>query len=290
MSDWVGGGDPRLVAEQNRDILVRAAALRPDSMVLDFGCGIGRTSVSILDRLSAAGRLTGVDIVPRMIQFCKGSISAEYPNSRFHLLAEENPQYAQFKLDAAGEADARPSTHEQFIEAHGAQFDAICAFSVFTHMDNQMTRRNLRFLKRCIAPLGHLVITVFLLDPYSRRMMRDGFAFRAFEPPPGEGDSIYFADEDHPLALVAYTQDNLAGHLLESGFAIESVLAGNWCKRAPAPIQSFQDVIVARPIATLPDDFDPDRYVRLHPDLVAARVDGTAHYMRHGYFERRRHK
>jgi len=40
----------------------------------------------------------------------------------------------------------------------------------------------------------------------------------------------------------------------------------------------------------VPSDFDPELYVSLHPDLVAAKVDGTAHYLRYGYFERRRYK
>jgi len=39
--------------------------------------------------------------------------------------------------------------------------------------------------------------------------------------------------------------------------------------------------------ARLPPDFDPSLYVSLHPDLVAAKVDGTEHYLNQGFFEGR---
>jgi hypothetical protein len=40
--------------------------------------------------------------------------------------------------------------------------------------------------------------------------------------------------------------------------------------------------------ACIPEDFEPERYVSLYPDLMAAAVDGTEHYMCHGFYERRR--
>jgi MoaA/NifB/PqqE/SkfB family radical SAM enzyme len=43
-------------------------------------------------------------------------------------------------------------------------------------------------------------------------------------------------------------------------------------------------------MTTLPPDFDPALYVSLHPDLVAAKVDGTEHYLNHGFFEGRSYR
>ena len=37
----------------------------------------------------------------------------------------------------------------------------------------------------------------------------------------------------------------------------------------------------------LPDDFDPDVYLKLHPDLAAGGVDPATHYLSHGCHERR---
>jgi SAM-dependent methyltransferase len=42
--------------------------------------------------------------------------------------------------------------------------------------------------------------------------------------------------------------------------------------------------------ATVPDDFDPDVYVALHPDIAAAGVDGRQHWLTHGFYEGRRYR
>jgi MoaA/NifB/PqqE/SkfB family radical SAM enzyme len=42
--------------------------------------------------------------------------------------------------------------------------------------------------------------------------------------------------------------------------------------------------------AVLPPDFDPALYVSLHPDLVASGIDGTEHYLNHGFFEGRSYR
>jgi hypothetical protein len=48
-------------------------------------------------------------------------------------------------------------------------------------------------------------------------------------------------------------------------------------KEALGPFPSF-----------LPEGFDPQRYVYLHPDLMAAGVDGAAHYLEYGFYEGRK--
>jgi hypothetical protein len=40
----------------------------------------------------------------------------------------------------------------------------------------------------------------------------------------------------------------------------------------------------------LPCDFDPAVYVSLHPDLLAAKVDGAEHYAQQGAFEGRTYR
>lgn len=41
-------------------------------------------------------------------------------------------------------------------------------------------------------------------------------------------------------------------------------------------------------LSSLPEGFDPERYISLHPDLETAGVDGTAHYLEAGFYEGRR--
>jgi ubiquinone/menaquinone biosynthesis C-methylase UbiE len=48
--------------------------LGPDEAVLDVGCGTGNLTLALLGRLSPAGRITAVDIAPRMIEEARRKI------------------------------------------------------------------------------------------------------------------------------------------------------------------------------------------------------------------------
>ena len=68
MVNWVGGGDPAEVCEVNFTSIIEDLSLRRDHAVLDFGCGIGRTSALPVEFLNQGGRVVGSDIVPAMTQ------------------------------------------------------------------------------------------------------------------------------------------------------------------------------------------------------------------------------
>jgi ubiquinone/menaquinone biosynthesis C-methylase UbiE len=69
MNDWVGGANPTEIGAQNFAAIIENLPLAPDHAVLDFGCGIGRTSVLLAEFLSQGGRLVGSDIVPAGLNF-----------------------------------------------------------------------------------------------------------------------------------------------------------------------------------------------------------------------------
>lgn len=53
------------------------------------------------------------------------------------------------------------------------------------------------------------------------------------------------------------------------------------------PPARSNDVAVAKPASELPSDFTPDLYLQLNPDLIAAGVDPSVHFLSNGQFERR---
>lgn len=55
------------------------------------------------------------------------------------------------------------------------------------------------------------------------------------------------------------------------------------------PPQSRKLSVLA-PAPELPADFDPDTYLRLHPDVAAAGIDPARHWLTHGYSEGRAYK
>jgi glycosyltransferase involved in cell wall biosynthesis len=65
-------------------------------------------------------------------------------------------------------------------------------------------------------------------------------------------------------------------------------LAWEYIQSALSP--AIRKLAVLPPEATLPDDFDPALYLRLHPDVAAAGVDPSQHWLMAGYFEGRPYK
>src|SRR6202011_2974808 len=67
--------------------------LQRNDAVLDFGCGIGRTSVLLAEFLQEGGQVVGSDIVPGQIRFCREQFANFFPNATFYCLQASNPNY-----------------------------------------------------------------------------------------------------------------------------------------------------------------------------------------------------
>ena len=94
--------------------------------ILDAGCGAG----AMLGALATLGQVSGMDISAESVEHCR----AVFPD---------------LDLWAGGVPDGLPS---------GARFDAVCAFDVIEHLDDDIGA--LRSLAEVICPGGDVVITV----------------------------------------------------------------------------------------------------------------------------------
>jgi cyclopropane fatty-acyl-phospholipid synthase-like methyltransferase len=136
MVNWVGGGDPAAVGGENFTSIIENLGLRRDHAVLDFGCGIGRTTVPLAEFLNEGGRVVGSDIVPGQIQFCQQQFAHAFPNAVFYCLKASNPLYLDLTKATAG---ATPTVEEdKFFFVYRGLFDLVVAFSVFTHFNPEM--------------------------------------------------------------------------------------------------------------------------------------------------------
>jgi SAM-dependent methyltransferase len=104
----------------------RSAAL------LDYGCGCGRV-IQFLSRYAATCELFGADIDAEAIEWC----SQHLDFARFLALTEEPPS-----------------------PFSAGQFDGVCAFSVFSHLPEDLSRQWLKELHRIMKPGAALVLTV----------------------------------------------------------------------------------------------------------------------------------
>lgn len=90
---------------------VEELGVRPDERILDVGCGTGNLTRALLERLSPEGRITAIDIAPRMIRAARRKI---------------RDARVDFRV-----ADARK------LPLPDSSFDRVICFSVWPHIDDR---------------------------------------------------------------------------------------------------------------------------------------------------------
>lgn len=154
------------------------------SALLDFGCGCGRV-LRYWHSLPST-KVCGTDYNPRLIDWCR-----------------QNLRFGEFKVNAV----APP------LDYRDGEFDLIYAFSVFTHLTEDLQAAWIRELTRLLKPGGYLLLSTHG-ETYSQRLNKDELdRFAAgklvvknnVKSPGSNTCSAY-----HPLA---YVRDQLAAGL-----------------------------------------------------------------------------
>jgi SAM-dependent methyltransferase len=279
MCNWVGGGDPAVVGGCNFTSIIENLPLRRNDVVLDFGCGIGRTSVFLAEFLNEGGQVVGSDIVPGEIQFCREQFAHVFPNATFHCVNSSNPLYND---EVTATQNATPAIDEElFFSQYRDVFDMTVAFSVFTHFNPTMAAHYLRSLRNVTKPSGHLFLTWFLDHPSNPTQ------FLGMPARLGAGEN--FTDPKGNLTVALFSLAAVAELAADAGLLIERVSYGSWrgggWPFAPVKGQHYQDIVILR--WALPSEFDANTYLQIHQDVAAAGVDPVQHYLTHGYREGR---
>jgi SAM-dependent methyltransferase len=121
--------------------LLRMEGIKPTDTIIDFGCGSGRLAVHLIPYL-AKGRYVGIDISKTMLRNAAA-------------LTERSRSTCQ--------VDWKHQTAAHFQLADGAA-DALCAFSVFTHLENEDSYRYLVDARRVVRPGGKLIFSCLPLS------------------------------------------------------------------------------------------------------------------------------
>jgi SAM-dependent methyltransferase len=276
MVNWVGGGDPAAIGAENFASITENLPLRRDQAILDFGCGIGRTSVLLAEFLNEGGRVVGSDIVPGQIQFCREQFAHPFPTATFYCVQSGNPAYDHL---ITATASATPTIDEEgFFLEHSEVFDVVVAFSVFTHFDPTMAERYLKSLGGVTKPSGHLFLTWFLDHPSNPTESRLA---------PGQN----FRDRDGDLGFSIFSIEAVAKLASCACLRVERISYGYWREWWPHALkgQHYQDIVILRPAGpSLPIEFDAQIYLAIHKDVADAGVDAVQHYLLYGHKEGRR--
>jgi len=233
--DWlgIGGGDFGSIGQQFVSYLRDNCDIREGASVLDVGCGLGRIAVPLAHHLGSEGTYMGIDISSEAIAWCRKTITSLFPNFLFQVSDIHNAAY-----NPKGRMSATGFT---FPYADGA-FTCVFAISVFTHMRPAEVKRYLAEIARVLQPKGKCLLTFFILNEESTRLIREGKAQFAFAH---EAGGCWTTNKAVPEAAIAYAEPDLRGMLAEAGLdVIEPIRYGSWCGRDK--YTSGQDMVIVR--------------------------------------------
>jgi SAM-dependent methyltransferase len=206
--------------------------LRPDEQMLDVGSGIGRKTLPLVNYLNERGSYDGLELVKSGVDWCREKYSSKYPNFRFHLIDVYNELY--------NPQGRRRAVDYRFPFAD-EEFDFVVLNSVFTHMVREEVEHYMREIKRVLKSGGRCLISFFVLNDESLRLLDRG---RSIIELGHELGPTRVASVERPEIAIGFREDYVRELYQQVGLEIRGpIYYGSWCGREE--YLSCQDLIVA---------------------------------------------
>jgi ubiquinone/menaquinone biosynthesis C-methylase UbiE len=206
-------------------------ALTPESKILDVGCGFAPLAAGLAGYLSPEGRYLGIDAVRIGVEWAARTITPRYPNFQFSWVDTYNQTYHR-----SGQLDPRSFR----FPAPDHEFDLVYLRSVFTHMPPEEVDHYLSEVRRVMRPRGRCLISYFLLNDDSVRLMSGERSVIDFAYDYG----IYRKHVPGPEGSFAYREEHVRHLYRKHRLSIVGPIHyGYWCGREVG--RSSQDIIVA---------------------------------------------
>ncbi len=179
--------------------------------MLDVGCGV-KFSQAILNNGVPIGRYVGIDVSARIIEFLTAAVTDE----RMHYghFNARNERYNPGGLPMAGVE----------LPVSSEQFDVICLFSVFTHLDPTDYVTMLQLLRPHIKPDGRLLYSVFIDEKTpGGHGMCDRMAAQFGDQVVGQTETFRDLDPEQPLYKALYSRQYATDLVTNTGWTIETI-------------------------------------------------------------------
>lgn len=228
----IGAGNSLKIREEFLGYFRELGQLKPREKVLDVGCGTGRMAAALLNYLDEKGSYDGFDIVKSGIDWCAQKITAKNP--RFHFAHADI-------FNKAYNPSGKIRSEDFRFPYPDANFDFVFLTSVFTHMLPAEAERYMAEISRVLKPGGRCLITFFLLDTESRRLLIAGKTHQDFSY---DKRGFWTTDSDIPETAVAYDEFWVKQLFERFCFNIVGPIHyGSWSGRQD--FLSYQDIVIA---------------------------------------------
>ncbi len=200
------GSLSRYIADFKRDACLKELpfliemGLRKDSVLFDYGCGLGRLAYAASKYLGETGSYIGYEPNPRALEFLKDAYGKR-SNFRFYgdaLASEEDYVAVKFGEVRVGGRKSLDISPQDYV---GRVVDIQYSSSVLTHMWLDAISRLLENLNSIVKPGGLCVNTWLILDDFAHYALKCGVADRSL---PYVVNNAYTNSTKNPLMCTAY--------------------------------------------------------------------------------------
>jgi SAM-dependent methyltransferase len=232
-SNTITRSDFKQIGNELFSYLTDIGGLSPTDRVLDVGCGIGRMAIPLATYLHASGEYYGFDIVKDGVEWCEKNLTRRFPHLHFsHSDVYNNIYNPRGKI--------RASSYRFPFEDNS--FDFVILMSVFTHMKNDDLYNYLREIRRVMRDNGRCMITYFLYNEESQKLIDLGRSRLPFRWPM---EHCMVLDRYYPEKAIAYDERFIRSLYRETGIKIlGQIHYGSWCGRQTHV--GFQDMVVGQ--------------------------------------------
>ena len=213
--------------------------LTPNSVLLDYGCGLGRLAYAASKYLAPEGSYYGYEPNPTALLFLRRAY-ADRANFSFagRTLRRDEDYVAIERHEARDGGDAAGALDLSFVSR---PLTVQWSCSVFTHMWVDPIVNVLKTIRPALGSEGISVNTWLCIDDFAAYALRCGVADRAL---PHRVNGAYTYSETNPLVCTAYDLPTMREIYARAGHNIVDILWGSWSGRDNGV--TYQDIVVSK--------------------------------------------